>query len=121
MAEAYGLPRDVVAVMTEQVIGGVVLRVWVLEESRQAVSTVMTGRVQDVSLWCMSTPERFARVATVEQSCAVLDWALADGATIGLLGAAPADAGVDPQRLRRRPHRSGRAWVRGERVHQLAA
>jgi GNAT superfamily N-acetyltransferase len=93
MADAYGIDRDVIATMTRRVVGGGgVLTAWLLEERGTAVSTVMTGRVQEsVSLWCMATPDRFSRRGHGRAILgAVLDWAVADGATTGLLGATPA-------------------------------
>jgi GNAT superfamily N-acetyltransferase len=93
IAEAYGIDRDVVALMTRHIVDGDgTLRTWLLEDDGAAVSTVMTGRVQDsVSLWCMGTPGRFSRRGHGRAILgAVLDWAAADGATTGLLGATPA-------------------------------
>jgi GNAT superfamily N-acetyltransferase len=64
----------------------------VLEDNGDAVSTVLTARVEDtVSLWRMATPPRFARRGHGRALLrAVLHWAAEDGAAVGLLGATPA-------------------------------
>lgn len=101
-------PQDVVAVrqlimdaysMTEEIAGSVlefvrevddpVLRLWVLESGGEPVSTLISGRVEDtVSIWCVATPPQFQRRGYARAlSSAVLAWATADGARIGLLGA----------------------------------
>jgi len=94
IAESYGMTREVAALAVRPVVeeraGTMVF--WVLENDGEAVSTVMTSRVEDiVSVWCMATPERFGRRGHGRALLAhVLDVAVHDGAMFGLLGATPA-------------------------------
>jgi GNAT superfamily N-acetyltransferase len=94
MSAAYEqLDPAEVRVMVDHVVSvELPVEFWLLENGDQAVSAVMTHRIQSaVSLWCMATPPRFARRGFGRSLlAAVLAWAQADGATIGLLGATPA-------------------------------
>ena len=93
LAESYGMPHDIAAIMSEGTAGGGTdMKAWLLEENGQAVSTVATCLVDDgVSVWAMGTPERFGRRGYARALlAAVLDRARNDGAKLGLLGATPA-------------------------------
>ncbi len=92
LADAYGMTHEVAEVCA------LVLRVeqdtmcvWLLVEREQAVSTVMTTHVDDaVCVWCMGTPERFARRGYGRALLGdVLRRAKNAGASTGLLGATP--------------------------------
>lgn len=92
VAESYGMPREIAAITMGSVLGGGAgIRVWLLEEDGQVVSTVTTCRVEDsVSVWTMGTPVRFGRRGHGTALLgAVLDHARIDGAKIGLLTASP--------------------------------
>jgi GNAT superfamily N-acetyltransferase len=92
-AEAFGMdPAVVTAMIGPAVSGELPLRAWLLEDDGVAVSALMTVPVEDsISVWTMSTPERFARRGYGGALLgAVLHRARADGARIGLLGATPA-------------------------------
>ncbi len=94
MCEAFGLTTE----MMIDVIGGVLsdtsgpTKIWILIEDDVVVSAVLTSIVADaVTVWCMSTPERFTRRGFGRAILAdALHRARADGAKIGLLGATPA-------------------------------
>lgn len=94
MGEAFGLATDllrgIVAGTLDDPDGAA--KIWLLEEDRVAVSAVLTMAVEDaVTVWCMSTPERFGRRGYGRALLAdALARAAADGATVGLLGATPA-------------------------------
>lgn len=94
IVDAYELDPEVAAVFVRPVLEAPapVLRYWILEEDGIAVSTVLSGRIDEtVSLWCMSTsPNHQRRGYGRALLSAVVDWARNDGATIGLLGATPA-------------------------------
>jgi GNAT superfamily N-acetyltransferase len=92
-AATFGLAPQVAAVITETLDAkDDATKIWLLVEGGQAVSTVLTSLVDDaVCVWCMATPERFARRGHGRALLAdVLSRARADGAGIGLLGATPA-------------------------------
>ena len=94
MGDAFGLAVELMV----DVIAGVLrdnngpTKILVLEEEGVAVSAVLTSIVDDaVTVWCMSTPERFARRGygrAILADC--LLWAKSEGARVGLLGATPA-------------------------------
>jgi GNAT superfamily N-acetyltransferase len=93
LADAYGMEREIADVMA------VLVRVdlddawiWLLEDGGDAVSTVVTSRIDDtVCVWGMATPERFGRRGFGRALLGeVLGRARDDGAAIGLLGATPA-------------------------------
>ncbi len=94
MCEAFGLAREVMI----DVITAVVddddgpTKIWLLTEGDEVVSAALTSIVDDaVTVWCMSTPERFARRGFARAILAdTLLRAKTGGATIGLLGATPA-------------------------------
>jgi len=93
LAEAFGLTRDaadVCARLVQQEQDD--LRVWLLVEDGQPVSTVTTGIVDEVvCVWCMATPEHFGRRGYGRSLLAdVLLRAREHGASMGLLGATPA-------------------------------
>lgn len=94
MCEAFGLTTemmiDVIAWVLSETNGPT--KIWLLVEHDVVVSAVLTSMVADaVTVWCMSTPERFARRGFGRAILAdTLHRARADGATIGLLGATPA-------------------------------
>lgn len=94
MAEAFGLGEDLMVDVVAGVLGdrGGTSSIWILVDDGVAVSAVLTSMVEDaVTVWCMSTPERFARKGFGR---AVLAHSLLEarneGATIGLLAATPA-------------------------------
>jgi N-acetylglutamate synthase-like GNAT family acetyltransferase len=92
MSDAYGIEPEVARGCISATFNGKHIRMWLLENDGVPVSCCMTARHEDVvSVWCMSTPERFGRRG---YGRAVLAHALAeartDGAQIGLLGATPA-------------------------------
>ena len=92
-AESYGMPYEVAEISVKPVVerdSEIVF--WLLEDEGVAVSTVMTSQVEDiVSVWCMGTPERFGRRGYARALLAhVLEVAVGQGATLGLLGATPA-------------------------------
>ena len=94
MGEACGLPADLMV----GVIGGVLrdgsgpTKIWLLVDDNVPVSAVLTSIVDDaVTVWCMSTPERFSRRGFGRAILAhALLQAKSSGASIGLLGATPA-------------------------------
>jgi predicted GNAT family acetyltransferase len=94
MAEAFGLGEDLMA----DVIGGILgdgsgeTSIWLLVDDEVPVSAVLTSMVNDaVTVWCMSTPERFGHrgFGRAVLAHALLE-AKSDGAIVGLLGATPA-------------------------------
>ena len=93
LSEAFVMAPGVAAVAVTAIDDpAAVLRTWLLEDEGQPVSTVTTGRADDaVTVWCMATPERFARRgygrALLE---AVMAGAAEEGARVGLLAATPA-------------------------------
>ncbi len=93
LADAYGMAREVAEVApTILRVDQDEMRLWLLVDDGQAVSTVLTSFVDDaVCVWCMGTPARFGRRG---YGRALLDDVLAraagEGADIGLLGATPA-------------------------------
>jgi GNAT superfamily N-acetyltransferase len=94
MGDAFGLAVELMI----DVIAGALnddngpTKILVLEEEGVAVSAVLTSIVDDaVTVWCMSTPERFARRGygrAILADCLLR--AKSDGARVGLLGATPA-------------------------------
>lgn len=93
LADAFGLTREVSDVCARLVqVEQDALRVWLLTEEGQPVSTVTTGIVDDVvCVWCMATPQRFGRRGYGRSLLAhVLLRAREQGTSIGLLGATPA-------------------------------
>lgn len=93
MCDAFGLPADIARPVVEATLSaGEQMCAWLLEDGGDAVSTVVTSRVGDaVTIWSMSTPERFGRRGFGRALLAdVLARAADDGAEVGLLGASPA-------------------------------
>jgi len=94
MADAFGMPVEAIEPIVDASLvgpeGGMI--VWLLEHEGQAVSTVVSGRAGDaITLWCMATPERFARRGFARALLAsTMARATSDGAQVGLLGATPA-------------------------------
>jgi GNAT superfamily N-acetyltransferase len=90
---AFGLASDLLS----PVVAGILrdehgsTKFWLLQEDQEAVSAVLTSIVDDsVSVFCMSTPERFARRGYGRAILAdTLHRAKAQGAKVGLLGATP--------------------------------
>jgi hypothetical protein len=93
MGDAFGLSIDLMI----DVIAGVLndgdgpTKIWILDEEDVGVSAVLTSIVDDaVTVWCMSTPERFARRGYGRAILAdTLLRAKSGGARVGLLGATP--------------------------------
>jgi GNAT superfamily N-acetyltransferase len=94
MADAFGLAPEVIGPIVDVSLVGHEegMAAWLLEDEGQAVSTVVCGRVGDaITLWCMATPERFARRGFARALLAsTMARAASDGVQIGLLGATPA-------------------------------
>jgi hypothetical protein len=96
LAESYGMAPEIASVAVRPVVertdADAGIHFWLLEDDDVAVSTVMTGQVDDiVSVWCMGTPGRFARRGYARALLAhVLDHASRRRAELGLLGATPA-------------------------------
>jgi N-acetylglutamate synthase-like GNAT family acetyltransferase len=96
LAESFALPAEIAVVPVKSVVqnagSDARMAFWLLEDDGVAVSTVMTAQVEDiVSVWCMATPERFARRSYARALLAhVLHVAAGQGATFGLLAATPA-------------------------------
>lgn len=97
LADAYGMPPEIARLAVEPVVtagtaGASDMRFWLLVEDGTPVSAVLDARTGDaVTLWCMSTPGRFARRGHARALLAhVLRDARADGRATGLLGATPA-------------------------------
>jgi GNAT superfamily N-acetyltransferase len=93
VASSFGLTQevgDVVAGILE--LGDAAGKIWLLIDDALAVSTVLTSIVDDaVCVWCMGTPERFARRGYGRALLVdVLRRAKLERARIGLLGATPA-------------------------------
>lgn len=94
MAEAFGLGEDLLV----EVIGSVLgdgsgkTSIWLLVDNEKPVSAVLTSMVNEaVTVWCMSTPERFSRRGFGRAVLAhALMEARSEGANVGLLGATPA-------------------------------
>lgn len=92
MSDAYGIEQEVARGCIGATLSGEGMAMWLLEDDGVPVSCGMTARHEDaVSVWCMSTPERFGRRgygrAVLAHGLAV---ARADGAEVGLLGATAA-------------------------------
>ncbi|MCW2498692.1 MAG: hypothetical protein JWN87_368 [Frankiales bacterium] len=89
---AFGLAPEVAEMIRPLIHAGAPTRVWLLEDDGQPVSAVVAGRVGDVeTIWCMSTPQHFARRGYGRALLnAVLAAAKAEGATVALLGATEA-------------------------------
>ncbi len=93
LADGFGLTRQVA-----DLVAGIAklrdadARIWLLVDDGSPVSTVVTSSVDDAEcVWCMSTPERFARRGYARSLLAhVLSEARGRGAAVGLLGATPA-------------------------------
>jgi Acetyltransferase (GNAT) domain len=93
MAEAYGMTREVADVVPNVLrVDQDAIRIWLLFDNGQPVSTVLTAIVDDaVCVWCMGTPARFGRQGYGRSLLAdVLLRAKGEGASIGLLGATAA-------------------------------
>jgi GNAT superfamily N-acetyltransferase len=94
MGDAFGLAVELLVDVTAGVLNddNGATKILVLEEEDVAVSAVLTSLVDDaVTVWCMSTPERFARRGYGRAILAdSLLRAKSDGARVGLLGATPA-------------------------------
>jgi GNAT superfamily N-acetyltransferase len=94
MGDAFGLAVELLVDVTAGVLNddNGATKILVLEEEDVAVSAVLTSLVDDaVTVWCMSTPERFARRGYGRAILAdSLQRAKSDGARVGLLGATPA-------------------------------
>jgi GNAT superfamily N-acetyltransferase len=94
MADAFGLSPEVIGPIVEVSLAGQdgAMAAWLLEDEGQAVSTVVSGRVGDaITLWCMATPERFARRGYARALLAsTMARAASEGVRVGLLGATPA-------------------------------
>jgi GNAT superfamily N-acetyltransferase len=94
MSDAFGLGseliHDPIAVVLDDPGGP--CKVWMLTEGGIPVSVMVSSVVGDaVTIWCMSTPERFARRGFGRALLAhALMQAKEEGAVIGLLGATPA-------------------------------
>jgi N-acetylglutamate synthase-like GNAT family acetyltransferase len=94
MGDAFGLAVELIVEVTAGVLrdDNGPTKILVLEEEGVAVSAVLTSFVDDaVTVWCMSTPERFARRGygrAILADCLLR--ARSDGARVGLLGATPA-------------------------------
>ena len=93
-ADAFGLAPDIAAPIVEATLGyvGTDMSAWLLEVDGQPMSTVTTSRVDDVvTIWCMATPERFARRGYGRALLAdAMARAASAGVQVGLLGATPA-------------------------------
>ncbi|MDP9219430.1 MAG: hypothetical protein M3P23_02700 [Actinomycetota bacterium] len=63
LADAFGIAPEVSAVTAAPLRDpDATLSTWLLEGGGQAISTVLTCRVDDaITVWCMATPERFTR------------------------------------------------------------
>ncbi len=91
---AFGIPPEIFGPLLDATLsdpdGDMV--VLVLEHDGEAVTTVTTSRAGDaITLWCMSTPERFARRGFARALLAdTMARAASDGVGVGLLGASPA-------------------------------
>jgi predicted GNAT family acetyltransferase len=97
LADAYGMDPAVARIAVEPVLTGLTndtanMRYWTLVEDGVSVSTVLDARAgETITLWCMSTPQRFGRRGHGRALLAhVMDAARQDGMTVGLLGATPA-------------------------------
>ncbi len=94
MCEAFGLAHDLMIDVITGVLGDKngPTKIWLLVENDVAVSAVLTSIVDDaVTVWCMSTPERFARQGFGRAILAdTLLRAKSSGSKVGLLGATPA-------------------------------
>jgi GNAT superfamily N-acetyltransferase len=93
MGEAFGLAIDVMYDVIAGVLSGANgPKIWILVDGDVPVSAVLTSIVDDaVTIWCMSTPERFARRGYGRAILAhTLSQAKSEGAAVGLLGATPA-------------------------------
>jgi GNAT superfamily N-acetyltransferase len=94
MGDAFGLAIELIIEVMAGVLrhGNGSTKVWLLDEEGVAVSAVLTSIVDDaVTVWSMSTPERFARRGYGRAILAdTLLRAKSDGAKVGLLGATPA-------------------------------
>jgi N-acetylglutamate synthase-like GNAT family acetyltransferase len=93
MGDAFGLAVELIVDITAGVLRDEgPTKILVLEEEGAAVSAVLTSLVDDaVTVWCMSTPERFARRGygrAILADCLLR--AKSGGARVGLLGATPA-------------------------------
>lgn len=94
MAEAFGIDEDMVKGVTDGVLrdGSGKTNIWLLVDDEGPISAVLTSIVDEaVTVWCMSTPQRFARrgFGRAVLAHALLE-AKSDGAIVGLLGATPA-------------------------------
>lgn len=94
MAEAFDTDEDLGVAVTEGVLRDASGKtsIWLLVDDEIPVSAVLTSMVDEaVTVWCMATPERFARrgFGRAVLAHALLE-AKSDGATVGLLGATPA-------------------------------
>jgi GNAT superfamily N-acetyltransferase len=92
MSDAYGIAPEVARGCISATFNGKHMTMWLLENDGVPMSCCMTARHEDaVSVWCMSTPERFGRRGYGRAVLAhALAEARADGAELGLLGATPA-------------------------------
>jgi GNAT superfamily N-acetyltransferase len=93
LGTSFGLARELSDLMAGLVkLEVTVGTIWLLVEEDTPVSTVLTSIVDDtVCVWCMATPQRFARRGYGRAILAdVLLRAKLEGASIGLLGATPA-------------------------------
>ena len=94
MAEAFGLGEDLMVDVIGGVLGNGISKtsIWLLVNDNEPVSAVLTSMVDEaVTVWCMSTPERYSRRGFGRAVLAhALLMARSEGATIGLLGATPA-------------------------------
>jgi GNAT superfamily N-acetyltransferase len=92
MTDAYGIEAEVARGCIRATFHGRRMTMWLLEEDGVPVSCGMTARHESaVSVWCMSTPQQYARRGYGRALLAhALAKARAEGAEIGLLGATPA-------------------------------
>ncbi len=92
MSGAFGIETEVARGCISASFNGKRITMWLLEDAGKPVSCCMTARDEDaVTVWCMSTPEKFARRGYGRAVLAhALAEARADGAEIGLLGATAA-------------------------------
>ena len=115
MAQAFGLGEDLLVDVIRGVLADPSGRstIWLLVDDEVPVSAVLTSMVDDaVTVWCMSTPERFARKGFGRAMLAhCLLEAKSEGAMIGLLGATPAG----------RPLYDSAGWTTIESWHMYAS
>ncbi|MCU1674127.1 MAG: family N-acetyltransferase, partial [Frankiales bacterium] len=92
MTDAYGIEPEVARGCISATFRGRHMTMWLLEQDGIPVSCGMTARHESaVSVWCMSTPQQYARRGYGRALLAhALVMARVEGAEVGLLGATPA-------------------------------